>query len=78
MYGFINAAKDSSGSSEEETSAAMAQSGKFSHKLEESDDDFNSNLFCADTTTLSVLHNETIEKMVLCFHIIAILNVVLF
>lgn len=36
--------KDSSESSEEETSAAMAQSGRFSQKLEESDDDFNSNL----------------------------------
>lgn len=46
--------KDSSGSSEEETSAAMAQSGRYSHKLDESDDDFNSNQFSPETATLSV------------------------
>ncbi|XP_044256968.1 kinesin-like protein Klp10A isoform X1 [Tribolium madens] len=45
--------RDSSGSSEEETSAAMAQSGRFSHKLDESDDDFNSNQFSSETATLS-------------------------
>lgn len=47
--------KDSCGSSEEETSAgAMAQSGK----LEESDDDFNSNLFSVDTAIISVQQSE--------------------
>lgn len=46
----------------------MAQSGKFSHKLEESDDDFNSNLFCADTATLSVLYNETIERQYFSYY----------
>lgn len=48
--------KDSSGSSEEETSAAVARS----QKLEESDDDFNSNLFSADTATLSVLQRHNL------------------
>ncbi|KAF5294725.1 hypothetical protein FQA39_LY00209 [Lamprigera yunnana] len=45
--------RDSSGSSEEETSAAMARSGRYSHKLDESDDDFNSNQLSPDTATLS-------------------------
>lgn len=56
--------KDSSGSSDEETSAAvMAQS----QKLEESDDDFNSNMFSADTATLSVLqtHNLLFQLVLL-------------
>ncbi|XP_063929493.1 kinesin-like protein Klp10A isoform X2 [Zophobas morio] len=48
-----NLQKDSSGSSDEETSAAMAQSGRYSHKLDESDDDFNSNQFSPETATLS-------------------------
>lgn len=47
--------KDASVSSEEEeTSIAMAQSGRYSHKLDESDDDFNSNQLSPDTATLSV------------------------
>lgn len=47
--------KDSSGSSEEEVSAAMAQSGLFSNKFDESDDDFNSNQFSSETATISVV-----------------------
>lgn len=48
--------KDSSGSSEEEGSAAMAHSGHANtNKVEESDDDFNSNQFSPDTATLSVV-----------------------
>lgn len=47
--------KDSSGSSEEEASAAMAHSGHITNKVEESDDEFNSNQFSPDTATLSVL-----------------------
>lgn len=50
----MHAAQDYSGSSEEENSAAVAQSGRFSNKLDESDDDFNSNQLSPDTTTLSV------------------------
>lgn len=46
--------KDSSGSSEEETSAAMAQSDRFSHKIDESDDDYNSNQFSPESATLVV------------------------
>lgn len=46
--------KDSSGSSEEETSAAMANSGRYNQKIEESDDDYNSNPFSSETT-ISVL-----------------------
>lgn len=48
--------QDSSGSSEEETSTAMAHSGRYNQKIEESDDDFNSNQFSSETT-LSVLVN---------------------
>lgn len=51
--------KDSSGSSEEETSGAIAQSGRFSQKFDESDDDFNSNQISPDTTTLSVFNKFT-------------------
>lgn len=48
--------KDSSASSEEETSAAMAQFGRYNQnqKVDESDDDFNSNQFSSETATLSV------------------------
>lgn len=50
--------KDPSASSEDdETSVAMAQSGRYSHKLDESDDDFNSNQLSPDTATLSVEFN---------------------
>ena len=34
--------------------AAMAYSGYISHKLDESDDDFNSNQLSPDTATISV------------------------
>lgn len=61
----INAAKkDSLGSSEEETSTAMAQSGHFTHKLEESDDDFNSNQYSPDTATLSVSFKIHYKKQI--------------
>nr|CAI5832186.1 unnamed protein product [Callosobruchus analis] len=46
--------RDPSGSSEEETSAMMGQSGRFTQKIDESDDDFNSNQFSSETATISV------------------------
>lgn len=47
----------------------MAQSGRFSHKLEESDDDFNSNQFSPETATLSVLFLMLSKKKSKMFHI---------
>ncbi|KAJ8943971.1 hypothetical protein NQ318_013552 [Aromia moschata] len=61
---YLNLRADSSGSSEEETSAAMAQSGRFSQKVDESDDDFNSNQFSSETTTLSNLRRSNVVKEV--------------
>lgn len=56
LFILLNAAyKDSSASSEEETSASVTQSGRFPQKLKGMDDDNNSNQFSADTVTLSVL-----------------------
>lgn len=59
--------KDSSGSSDEETNAVMAQS----QKLDESDDDFNSNLFSADTATLSVLQTHNLLFQLALFRMLA-------
>lgn len=54
-FHFFATNKDSSGSSEEEISAAMAQSGRCS------DDEFNSNQFSSKTTSLSVYFYDTFK-----------------
>ncbi|CAH1153616.1 unnamed protein product [Phaedon cochleariae] len=54
--------QESSASSEEDTSAHMAQSTRSNQKIDESDDDFNSNQFSAETTNLSNPTRQSIQS----------------